>query len=539
MLASPAVHSPHTVHYHRTLDSIDALRIQTVLYSTADHSALVSLCSSDMPSNLTSQTDVSADRHLVARLTVDWQEKVFGPDSLAVDSRTNPTVRRHTKSRRNRQLQSVHDSGGIVLFTYIDQDNYIDMEWIDTPVMTGVQIPLIKSANQIQKLNQDGIAVERAADIYRNESVNVNDSTTMQGNGQWKNATSGMTCQTMYIMASIPHTSQPSKSGLDRSLTLDSNNQVVRVEKCLCSIRCYSSGLMAISPGFVKDETSLYSFQIGQQTYEYAVSAVCGEMTKEEIKEQDIFEEFHLQNAMKKLALISKPFDNPVETGYARLLICGELISASGFDGDWIYAEYNIDIANGIKLHSKSSTSGTSQVAEIRKDTHANFSLPFEVILVYNVGSTVVSNLLIKVTSVDSKDRHIIQGYGAMPIPDQPGYYQETLPTWCPEQSPMHKMKSFFLGGSPELQDLKYIRDTDIKSKVVNKYGFKTRTSGSLNIRMSVSRQHSLEPYGETSTVGQSDKERSEHSDVLLRARARLEALKGITKPTANNMHDS
>ena len=87
---------------------------------------------------------------------------------------------------------------------------------------------------------------------------------------------------------------------------------------------------------------------------------------------------------MKKLALISKPFDNPVETGYARLLICGELISASGFDGDWIYAEYNIDIANGIKLHSKSSTSGTSQVAEIRKDTHANFSLPFEVILVYN-----------------------------------------------------------------------------------------------------------------------------------------------------------
>ena len=81
----------------------------------------------------------------------------------------------------------------------------------------------------------------------------------------------------------------------------------------------------------------------------------------------------------------------------------------------------------------------------------------------YLVGSTVVSNLLIKVTSVDSKDRHIIQGYGAMPIPDQPGYYQETLPTWCPEQSPMHKMKSFFLGGSPELQDLKYIRDTDIK----------------------------------------------------------------------------
>ncbi|KAH6581481.1 hypothetical protein BASA50_005142 [Batrachochytrium salamandrivorans] len=512
---STPIHST-PVRFYRTLDPISALRIQATLYALdLDSATHISALS---PLSSTADESLLASKTACAHLQVAWQEKAVAP--------TSPKTTSHSHVLKPIVTHPLQGRHKVVLFTYIDSDRYYDKEPLCTSLTSGRNDLPTSTAQRIHSLNPDGLAVERAklspALAQHADSENhLSDSAKIRSGGQWGVSTGETMCTEMHIMASIPCNAI--------------NDSVIRIEKRLCSIRYYNSGLLSVSPGFSKDDTQMHSMQIGEQMYAFSIKNISGTMTKEEkAKEQEIFEEFHLQHAMTKLSLFAKPFEIPVEPGHTQLHIRGEIVSAIGFTGDWIYAEYTLDASDGCAFTKESQTKGISQVAQVKLDSGVSFSLPFEAILMCpeeEADVEIHAVVLLKIRAVDSWDRHTVVGYGAVRIPSQPGHYRQEVGTWCHVPPPINKMTSFFLGGSPDIQDLTYLRDVSLQTKVVNKYGFKTETSGSLQIRMDISKQHRKE-YGTEGLLDHVLREQSEHSDVLLRANARLEALREARRQT-------
>lgn len=73
--------------------------------------------------------------------------------------------------------------------------------------------------------------------------------------------------------------------------------------------------------------------------------------------------------------------------------------------------------------------------------------------------------IVFKVMSVDTCDRHLVQGYGYTAIPSIPGFYNESISTWKPELTTPMQLKSYFVGGCPELEDLAYPALIDVLLK--------------------------------------------------------------------------
>jgi Meckel syndrome type 1 protein len=72
--------------------------------------------------------------------------------------------------------------------------------------------------------------------------------------------------------------------------------------------------------------------------------------------------------------------------------------------------------------------------------------------------------LYFKVVSVDLSDRHKIEGYGHVQLPRKAGHYQHTLSTWRPSIGFESRLKSFLVGGCPELDDIQYLYQSDVHS---------------------------------------------------------------------------
>jgi len=66
--------------------------------------------------------------------------------------------------------------------------------------------------------------------------------------------------------------------------------------------------------------------------------------------------------------------------------------------------------------------------------------------------------VLLEVSSLDYWDRHRIEGYGFADLPCQPGAHELTVNTWRPSGfRVLDKMKRFFVGGAPEIDDISYV----------------------------------------------------------------------------------
>ena len=54
---------------------------------------------------------------------------------------------------------------------------------------------------------------------------------------------------------------------------------------------------------------------------------------------------------------------------------------------------------------------------------------------------------------------------------------------------PHSEMKRFFIGGTPELEDIRYVGQGDCQAGVLSKLGFQTRAGGSVKVRMDIIHQ--------------------------------------------------
>jgi Meckel syndrome type 1 protein len=65
--------------------------------------------------------------------------------------------------------------------------------------------------------------------------------------------------------------------------------------------------------------------------------------------------------------------------------------------------------------------------------------------------------ILFEVASYDSWNRYRTEGYAWHQLPTKPGSYEHALPCWRPRgDSFIYELRRFFIGGSPELEDISY-----------------------------------------------------------------------------------
>ncbi|NXW24616.1 MKS1 protein, partial [Circaetus pectoralis] len=96
------------------------------------------------------------------------------------------------------------------------------------------------------------------------------------------------------------------------------------------------------------------------------------------------------------------------------------------------------------------------------------------------------SVLYFEVLSLDFWQRYRIEGYGSLVLPASPGLHMLTIPTWVPvELGTVAELRRFFIGGSPELEDITYIRiPSTFKGEHLSCFGFRTETTGSVTFRL-------------------------------------------------------
>ena len=74
-------------------------------------------------------------------------------------------------------------------------------------------------------------------------------------------------------------------------------------------------------------------------------------------------------------------------------------------------------------------------------------------------------------------------------------------------------MRRFFIGGTPELEDIRYVGNTDNQGAVLSKLGFQTRASGSVAVRLNIIHQAKAFMLGQTREASNNSKH---HRRVLM-----------------------
>ena len=74
-------------------------------------------------------------------------------------------------------------------------------------------------------------------------------------------------------------------------------------------------------------------------------------------------------------------------------------------------------------------------------------------------------------------------------------------------------MRRFFIGGTPELEDIRYVGNTDTQGAVLSKLGFQTRASGSVAVRLNIIHQAKAFMLGQTREAANNNKH---HRRVLM-----------------------
>lgn len=122
----------------------------------------------------------------------------------------------------------------------------------------------------------------------------------------------------------------------------------------------------------------------------------------------------------------------------------------------------------------------------------AHFSFPFEFQLGFAWSEESPEDfiswpiLYFQVYSLDSWQRHRIEGYAYCQLPDVAGSTCVEIDMWRPEgDGAFDAMRRFFIGGSPELRDATYVKETSSVgvTEKLNKFQFKTKTTGSLTLK--------------------------------------------------------
>uniref|UniRef100_A0A8C9RIP0 MKS transition zone complex subunit 1 n=2 Tax=Scleropages formosus TaxID=113540 RepID=A0A8C9RIP0_SCLFO len=412
---------------------------------------------------------------------VAWQEKLFS--QFEVDLfRTESTCQSPLDRQYHRDIVALERAGGRRnqrIFTYTDYDRCTSLEE-HTQVLT--------TSNK----SSPTFLAERMANVRqrRHERRHIEGHASKSRLVTWeptedfvKNSHVVNTpVQTMYIMADLgPHGKLGQKEN----------------EYVLCTVRADSNGVITIKPDFNYSKEPYRVLTNGEKREVWLLSlenASAAISQEEREREQRVYRDLYVRHRDYLSSLVGQDFEMP-PPGILRLLVNGEVVSAKGYEYDDLYVHFFVELPDDWSASPPQSLSGVTQTCRTRtlgKDSVAFFCHPFSFEAFFRKEDETEESLprwpvlYFEVLSLDLWQRYRTEGYGCLVIPASPGSHTLTCSTWRPLQGgTVAELRRFFIGGSPELEDMSYVRvPSTFKGDRLSRFGFRTVTTGSVTFTL-------------------------------------------------------
>ncbi|XP_065429199.1 tectonic-like complex member MKS1 isoform X9 [Chrysemys picta bellii] len=232
-----------------------------------------------------------------------------------------------------------------------------------------------------------------------------------------------------------------------------------------------------------------------RELWRYTIENASAQVQREEEeREQRMFRDLYSRHKEYLNGLVGSDFEMTLP-GALRLFVNGEIVSAQGYGYDHLYVHFFLELPSRWSSPAFQQLSGVTQTCVTKilgKDNVAYFSYPFTLEMFFTQEDESQGSLpqwpviYFEVLSLDSWQRYRVEGYGSVVLPAAPGFHTLTAPTWRPiELGTVAELRRFFIGGSPELEDMTYVRMPGIfKGECLSRFGFRTETTGSVTFRL-------------------------------------------------------
>ncbi|KAJ3276516.1 Pleiotropic negative transcriptional regulator [Terramyces sp. JEL0728] len=225
--------------------------------------------------------------------------------------------------------------------------------------------------------------------------------------------------------------------------------------------------------GNFPDFNTEQKFKIKDANYQYIITNESEKIKeKDEQIEQLIFTEFYKRLQISRSSTLVDLEMESMES-QSRIVWNGEIGIGTGFNSANLYIQYITSLPKDCKNESKCIIGYTQTVCSTADEDGQvwNFNVPIQIS--YTAETLKSPIIYFKIVGIDYMDRQQIQGYGYLELPCTVGRSSFEIHTWKPLSNYQSKMKTYFLGGSLQLQELEYLtKDTQ------NRYGFQTESSG-------------------------------------------------------------
>ncbi|XP_075761104.1 tectonic-like complex member MKS1 isoform X5 [Pelodiscus sinensis] len=430
---------------------------------------------------------------------IGWQDKLFS--QFEVDLYQHESACQTPLDRQyHQEILKLERSGGRKnhrIFTYTDHDRFTNLEEHCQKVTSSEQeVPsfLAERMANLRRRRQDHRATEGG--VLKSRVITWEPSEEFIKNNHVINTP----VQTMYIMGDLgPY----GKLGHRE------------YERVLCTIKVDGNGVIIVKPDFTGTKGA-YRIELDgekRELWRYTIENTSAQAQREEEeREQRMFRDLYGRHKEYLNGLVGSDFEM-TRPGELRLFVNGEIVSAQGYEYDRLYVHFFLELPSRWSSPAFQQLSGVTQTCAtktLRRDNVAHFSYPFTLEMFFTQEDESEGSLpqwpviYFEVLSLDYWQRYRVEGYGSVVLPAAPGFHTLIAPTWRPiELSLVSELRRFFIGGSPELEDLTYIRvpgtftpDTaDCRQGLLrlvlfpqgerlSRFGFRTETTGSVTFRL-------------------------------------------------------
>uniref|UniRef100_A0A8C0GZ44 MKS transition zone complex subunit 1 n=1 Tax=Chelonoidis abingdonii TaxID=106734 RepID=A0A8C0GZ44_CHEAB len=369
---------------------------------------------------------------------IGWQEKLFS--QFEVDLYQHESACQTPLDRQyHQEILKLEKSGGrknYRIFTYTDHDRFTNLEERCQKVTSSEQeVPsfLAERMANLRRRRQDLRPTEGS--VLKSRIITWKPSEEFIKNNHVINTP----VQTMYIMGDLgPYGMLGHRE----------------YERVLCTVKVDGNGVITVKPDFTSTKGA-YRIELDgekRELWRYTVENASAQVQQEEEeREQRMFRD----------SFPSQPL----------LLLPG-----------W----------SSPAFQQLSGVTQTCATKILGRDNVAYFSYPFTLEMFFTQEDESEGSvpqwpvIYFEVLSLDYWQRYRVEGYGSVVLPAAPGFHTLTAPTWRPtELGTVSELRRFFIGGSPELEDMTYVRVPGIfKGECLSRFGFRTETTGSVTFRL-------------------------------------------------------
>ncbi|XP_077996076.1 tectonic-like complex member MKS1 [Glandiceps talaboti] len=488
------------IAHYRSRDPIKNLKIKVTLQPVTSATTVptaTSLPSGD-GSRVQDLTTQQKDPDGSEVYTFRWQEKVFckREEELYADENNCFSPLDYKYHDEVVQLQNAGGRPTKRLFSYVDHDRFTNIDEQTTMMTTSPNEQPTWLAHRVRNVRQRRVQDRRTRESESNAMLAKMSPIIDNPSEEFKLRThiTNTPFQVMHIMADL--TSQGSQ-------VPDLEDEYV-----LCTIKVDVNGVISVKPDFNRHRAPyvIVTESSKRDAYRFTLQHVSKQMTREErSRETKMYRELYSRHADFLAACVGHEFED-VPKGVLRLLILGEVISARNFEHDNLYIHYFIELPRNWSAARNQQLSGVSQICQTKVEGRENvayFCYPFEFDVLYRNEDITEDEkyvlphwpqLFVEVLSLDSWQRYRTEGYGYVDMPGTPGIHNIEIHTWRPMgNSVVDKMRSFFIGGSPELEDPTYTAiPATHEGEILSKFGFKTESSGTVQLRLNMVQQSQI-----------------------------------------------